>query len=74
MNQEEEQMSQAILERPAKVLSNDQRQKYFSDGYLGAEGLVDATWLQRLRAVTAEFVEVSRTLINQSKRDRRFDL
>ncbi|NKB98978.1 MAG: phytanoyl-CoA dioxygenase family protein [Pseudomonadales bacterium] len=74
MNRDENAVHQAILERPAKLLSNDQRQKYFADGYLGAEGLVDATWLERLWSVTEEFVEISRTLVNQSKRDRRFDL
>ena len=38
MNRDENTVHQAILERPAKLLSNDQRQKYFSDGYLGADG------------------------------------
>ena len=68
-----------ILERPGKVLSEAQRQKYFAAGYVGAESVVDQTWLQRLNAVTDEFVEISRGLSSQGidaqgAKDRRFDL
>jgi len=45
-----------------KVLSPTQRAAYERDGFLAVAGLVDAAWLRRLRAVTAEFVEHSRTL------------
>jgi hypothetical protein len=54
-----------------KVLSPAQREQYLRDGFLAVEGLVGADWLERLRKVTAEFVELSRTL-DQS--DPRFDL
>ncbi len=74
---------QEILERPAKVLSEEQRRKYFADGYLGAPALVPDSWLQRLNAVTDEFIQISRTLMGRTgapvdspdaPRDRRFDL
>lgn len=60
-----------ILARDARVLSATQRSKYFSDGYLGAEGLVSRQWLDRLNAVTADYVEQSR---HADRSDRRFDL
>ena len=62
---------QDILNRPAKTLSQAQRQGYFRDGFIGVERLVSQEWLDKLNAVTNEFVEISRNL--QSK-DRRFDL
>lgn len=45
-----------------KVLSLAQVAAYERDGFLAVPGLVDATWLQRLCAVTSEFVAHSRTL------------
>jgi hypothetical protein len=44
------------------VLTDAQRARYRDEGWLALPGLVDAGWLARLRAVTAEFVEQSRTL------------
>lgn len=43
------------------VLSDAQVDAYGRDGFLVLPGLVDAGWLDRLRAVTAELVEASRT-------------
>ncbi len=68
-----------ILQRPAKVLSQTAREKYFTAGYVGAEAVVADPWLAELKAVTAEFVEISRGLDAQAidasgKRDKRFDL
>ena len=51
-----------VLESPALVLSQDLREKYFRDGYLGVSGLVSDEWLSRLRQVTAEYVDISRSL------------
>ena len=51
-----------ILSRPARVLSARQREAYFTDGYIMVEKLIPEEWLDRLRAVTAEFVEQSRTV------------
>jgi hypothetical protein len=60
-----------ILAREPKVLTQAQRQKYFTDGYVGVRGLVSKTWLDRLNAVTSEFVEASR---RANRTDERFDL
>jgi len=60
-----------ILALPAKVLSQDQRQAYFDDGFVTLERFVTADWLERLNAVTAEFVAQSRSL---SQSDGMFDL
>lgn len=64
-------MQTEILARPSRILSQSQRENYFQDGYIGVDGLVGAPWLQRLASVTAEFVEISRTLEDH---DKRFDL
>ena len=66
-------MMQEILRRPAKILTQAQREAYFRDGFIGAEGLVDQHWLARLNRVTAEFVEISRDYSSE-RRDKRFDL
>ena len=64
-------MKAEILSRPAKVLGVSEREHYYSQGYLSVSDLVDQKWLQRLRVVTDEFVELSRTI---KGRDGRFDL
>ena len=43
---------QEILNRPAKLLTQAQREAYFADGFVGVEGLVDARWLERLNTVS----------------------
>jgi hypothetical protein len=47
---------------PAAVLTEEQRAAYEQQGWLAVPGLVDGAWLDRLRVVTAEFVEQSRAL------------
>lgn len=42
------------------VLSDEQREFYRTEGYLELPGLVDGKWLDDLRAVSAEFIELSR--------------
>lgn len=49
-----------ILSHPPRVLSQAQREAYFTDGYIMVEKLISDEWLARLRTVTAEFVEKSR--------------
>ena len=44
------------------VLSDSQRNRYVEQGWLAVEGVVDDAWLDRLRAVTTEFVDRSREL------------
>ncbi len=60
-----------ILTQPARALTQAQREAYFADGYILVEGLIDDDWLERLRAVTAEFVEKSRAV---AASDETFDL
>ncbi len=67
-------MKQAeILSREPRILTQPQREHYFRDGYLSAEGLVAQEWLDRLNAVTLEFVEISRG-VTEPGQDGRFDL
>ena len=54
-----------------KVLDAEQRAAYERDGFLALPGFVDAAWLDRLREVTAGFVEQSRAL---RESNRVFDL
>lgn len=44
------------------VLTDAQRAHYHEHGWLAVGGLVDEGWLDRLRAVTAEFADQSRAL------------
>jgi ectoine hydroxylase-related dioxygenase (phytanoyl-CoA dioxygenase family) len=45
-----------------QVLTDRQRRDYAAQGWLAVQGFVDGSWLDRLRSVTAEFVEQSRAL------------
>jgi ectoine hydroxylase len=54
-----------------RVLSRSQRDAYADDGYIVVEDLVPDVWLDELRAVTAAFVDKSRSL---TKSDKEFDL
>ena len=60
-----------ILSRRANILSQAQREAYFSDGFIGVERLVGDLWLSKLQDVTAEFIDISR---NIKDKDGRFDL
>ena len=62
---------QDVLAHPPVVLSQDQREFYFENGYLLLERIVTDDWLERLRSVTREFVDTSRAL---EKSDAVFDL
>jgi ectoine hydroxylase len=44
------------------VLTDAQRRQYATEGWLSVPGLIDADWLQRLRRITAEFVDASRAV------------
>ncbi|MEM7337046.1 MAG: phytanoyl-CoA dioxygenase family protein [Actinomycetota bacterium] len=52
----------ASITSAAPIVSDEQRASYHRDGYLLLPGFVDQTWLDRLRAASAEFVERSREL------------
>ena len=60
-----------ILSHPPKVLSQEQREFYFENGYLQLESFIGQDWLDRLWKVTDGFIEKSRT---QSKSGGVFDL
>jgi ectoine hydroxylase-related dioxygenase (phytanoyl-CoA dioxygenase family) len=60
-----------ILANPPKVISQDQREAYFHDGYLLLESFIDDTWLERLWQVTETFIDQSREL---SRSNSVFDL
>jgi ectoine hydroxylase-related dioxygenase (phytanoyl-CoA dioxygenase family) len=52
---------QVLAIRP-KVLSEQQREFYFENGYLLLEGIIESDWLERLRKVTDEAIEASRAI------------
>ena len=52
--------SEHILARPPLVLSQEQRESYFENGYLLLEGFVSREWLDRIWEVSNGFIERSR--------------
>ena len=60
-----------ILARPAKVLSEAQRENYFRDGYVVLDRFVSDDWLDRIWAATDGFIEQSR---GETKSGAFFDL
>src|SRR5688572_14968318 len=60
-----------VLSHESRVLTQEQREFYFQNGYLLVESAVDDEWLRRLRAATDEMVDRSRAL---TRSDRVFDL
>src|SRR2546425_2085273 len=60
-----------VLAIPPKVLTQAQREQYFSEGFLYLERAISDEWIARLRAATEELVERSRK-VTQS--DAIFDL
>jgi ectoine hydroxylase len=60
-----------ILSHPARVLTQAQRESYFEKGYVLAESVIPEALVVRLRGVTNEMVERSRTLTSS---DAIFDL
>ena len=60
-----------ILSYSPRVLTEDQRKYYFDNGYLLVERVIPAKWIERLKMVTQQMVERSRTL---KQSDAVFDL
>ena len=60
-----------VLAIKPKVLTQGQRQSYFSDGFLLVERAIGEDWIRKLRAATDELVERSRKV---TKSDAVFDL
>jgi ectoine hydroxylase len=63
--------SEDILVQPPTVLTQAQREAYFASGYLAVEGLIPDAWLIRLRELSSEFLEASRSV---SVSNETFDL
>ncbi len=51
-----------ILKEPARVLSQAQREKYFTDGFVSVEQIVPRDTLAELQRVTTEFQDKSRAV------------
>jgi ectoine hydroxylase-related dioxygenase (phytanoyl-CoA dioxygenase family) len=60
-----------ILSRPAKVLQQAQRERFFEDGYLALPSFVAKDWMDRLHAATEAMIDASRS---HAKSDEMFDL
>ncbi len=60
-----------ILAQKPRVLTQSQREFYFTNGYLLAEKVIDDKWVNRLIEVTNEMVDRSRAM---TKSDAIFDL
>ena len=50
-----------VLQHSPLVLDHRRRERYFADGFLAVPGYIDATWLDRLRAVVAMKIDESGT-------------
>src|SRR5215471_7456768 len=64
-------LREQILSRPPLVLSQQERERYFEDGFLTMPGYIGAEWIGRLRKVVATKIEESRALTGS---DDQFDL
>ena len=62
---------EAVMSNVPKVLTQEQREAYFRDGFLALEGFVGREWLDRLWKVTDGFVEESKSV---STSDDKFDV
>ena len=51
-----------LVASAVRVLTEKQREYYFENGYVTVEGAISDEWLERLRAVSNEMIEKSRTL------------
>lgn len=60
-----------VLKLPPRVLTQQQREFYHANGYLLVDRLIDAETIERLKQVTADFIEQSR---DRTESDRTFDL
>ena len=55
-------LAEHILAQPARILSQAQREAYFADGYITVANLIPQEWLDKLNAITEQFVEQSRSI------------
>ncbi len=60
-----------ILSNEPRVLTREQRESYFEDGYILLERIIPEDWIEKLRAVTEEMIDRSRSI---SEADEVWDL
>src|SRR5579871_153923 len=58
---------EAVLARAPTVLTQGQRERYVATGFLAAEGLIPADWLQRLIALSNRFLDDSRAVTHSNE-------
>jgi hypothetical protein len=58
---------EAILSHAPRLLTQAQREAYFADGFLAAEGLLPRGWLDRLNELSSSFVDQSRSVTSSSE-------
>ena len=58
---------EAILAHSPRVLTQEQRERYFATGFLAASGLIPDEWLELLRARSREFIEKSRDVAQSNE-------
>jgi len=60
-----------VLAIEPKILTQEQRESYFENGYLMLERVIEDDWIERLRWATDEIIDESRTIIAS---DAKWDL
>ena len=60
-----------ILAIKPRYLTQKQREQYFEDGYILLARIIPRDWVDRLKAVTNQMVEESRSI---TKRDAKWDI
>lgn len=56
-----------ILSHSPRVLSSEQRESYFANGFIAVDGLVPAEWVRRLTARSQAFLEEIRSLTQSNE-------
>lgn len=64
-------INKEILSHAPRVLSQDEREFFFDQGYVVKERAIDQGWLKRLNAALAKLIDTSRTM---TKSDGTYDL
>jgi len=59
---------ETVLAQPAKILTGEQRDRYFEDGFLLLPEFVSATWLYRLQTVTNAMLDESKNVTKSNEK------
>ncbi|MGI9410198.1 MAG: phytanoyl-CoA dioxygenase family protein [Hyphomicrobiaceae bacterium] len=57
-----------ILAHKAQVMTNEQREQYFEEGFLVLEDVVDRSWLTKLKAAMNDMIDQSRSVTENNDR------